>query len=255
MELHDMNLENQRLRWNQAMGEVLKHFAPETDINDVDLAVEGPKLLEQTTFAKQPQESHDQFVVVTGPSGVGKGTIGAKLEADGIAKLRRVNTRAPRPGEDESAYEFVSDEEYDSMLANGAILCPTDSGDNRAGINKAEFLRAIESGSKFYIDAGAGTARQIKKETGVADFSFSVVFILPPNLDEMVRRINKRRTEEATLVAQGIDSGEIMDDAIVTKRVETAIRHLSESPATTDYFVVSDDVERSTKQIEKLLTK
>lgn len=250
-----LEMEEQKRRWEQTMAEVVKHFYPDQDLPDQELVKNGPHLLEEHTFQELNQKVEQQFVIITAPSGAGKGTIGKVLEQKGLPKLPRVNTRGRRPGEDEDAYHFVSEAEFDQMLDQDQLLAPTDSGDNRAGIEKKPFFQAVESGKPFYIDSGAGTARQIRQLPELQEMSFPVTFILPPSFDEMVRRIKNRVSEERQALEADQKQGSTMDDELIQKRLDIAIQHLSESKNTTDLFVVNDEVDRAAGKILSLFPR
>jgi guanylate kinase len=235
-----------KAQWENTLRQVAGHFC--SGLTGQEKIEELPALLEASTWFARGQQP-DQFLVMTAPSGVGKGTVGKMLESEGLINLPRVNTRQRRPNEDEHAYHFVSEAAYDEMLQRGELLCPTDSGTNRAAIKRQEIMTAIAAGMSFYIDSGAGTARQIKQQPELAQLRFSVVFILPPTFEEMVRRIYKRVGEERALLAQAGLSGGTMDDELIAQRCQIAIKHLAESVQTTDRFVVNDQVARCANKI------
>lgn len=250
-----MNLESESRGWQKALTQVVAHFCPEhSSDNQANLVANGPHLLEQTTFTRQDLTRPRQFVLMTAPSGVGKGTLGKYLESWGVKRVPRTITRPRRPGERETDYHFVTQAEYDRLLAAGQLLCPTDpttSATSYAGIEKDIFFAAIKTHQPFYIDSGAGTALQIRQEPELKELSFSVIFILPPTFEEMVRRLQKRIAEEDQLLQAGV-AGQTLDQETMVKRLNIAIDHLRQTPQTVDLFVVNDDAERAAKRISQL---
>lgn len=245
-------MEEQSKKWEETLKLVTKHFCKGREDESVKLL---PQLLEESTRERAIQKKPRQFILMTGPSGVGKGTIGRNLENQGIIRVPRVITRLRRPGERQDEYHFVSQAEYDELLKQGKLLCPTDrstSATSCAGIEKEVIFTAIHSGKPFYIDSGAGTARQIKKEPGLKGIDFSVVFILPPTFQEMVRRLTTRTGQEKVLHDTSADEGRTMDTKVMIKRLEIAITHLKESTDTTDFFVVNDQANRAAGKITDL---
>ncbi|MFY9484652.1 MAG: hypothetical protein WAP74_03475 [Patescibacteria group bacterium] len=238
--------------WNAALISVAQqHKLDEHQPNTI------PSNLERFTLEQfERRDVAPRFLVLTAPSGAGKGTVGKKLEDAGIRRLPRVNTRAPRPGEVEGVdYIFLSDDEYERQKAAGEILCPTEAIDkatgaieNKAGIPKQQLLEALSRGEQFYIDSGAGTARNIKTEAALHDIPFVLVFLLPPSLEEMARRARTRSAEERS---QRSSKGTVTEDALM-RRLERAVRHLADTAQSIDVYVVNDDVDRAARQIIKL---
>lgn len=242
-------------KWNESLRGVLRHFCPNQVLSNQYLIEKGPNLLEQATLAKLNWATPHQFILMTAPSGVGKGTIGRILEGKGIMRVPRTITRARRPDEAETDYHFVEQNEYDKMLAADEFLCPTDfstSATSCAGIEKRIFFSAINSGQPFYVDSGSGTAMKIKKESALSGIRFSVVFLLPPTFEEMVRRMRQRVGEEASKIQMGVAGGKPMDDDTISKRLSIATEHLAQSSLHTDLFVVNDEPNRAAAQILKL---
>lgn len=228
-------------RWNESLHAVLGHFCTNRMVpSEAELIKNGPHILEQVTVERLDLSVSRRFVLLTAPSAGGKGTIGRILEASGIRRVPRTTTRLRRPGEAEGDYHFVRQDEYDKMLAANEFFCPTDfttSADSCAGIEKRIFADAISSGQSFYIDSGSGTAMKIKHESGMSAVRFSVVFILPPTFEDLVRRMEERG---------------VMDKDTMSKRLFVAIDHLAQTVFHTDLFVVNDDANRAASQILKL---
>ncbi|HCM67443.1 MAG: hypothetical protein A2898_03415 [Candidatus Kerfeldbacteria bacterium RIFCSPLOWO2_01_FULL_48_11] len=254
--------------WNAAMLEIVhaqyRHRGLDVPkMNESEMLERAPYLLESATSPTEGQEPA-KFIVLTAPTGVGKNTVGKRLEADGVAKLPRVNTRSIRPGEVEGKdYFFVDDVKFAEMVEHGEVFCATSTAEEskeahgkgvelsgaaqtQAGIPRAEFQAYLRSGQPFYIDSGAGTARKIKSEPAVQGLAYKTVFLLPPSIDEMLRRVLSRRQEEA-----GAGSDTTMSDVTLLDRLTIAVNHLRRSADTADGYVVNDRVERAAKEIQR----
>jgi guanylate kinase len=137
------------------------------------------------------------LTVVSGPTAVGKGTVVARLakQHPEIFVSVSVTTRPPRPGEIEGLhYHFVSAEEFDALIAKGALLeWATVHGVHRYGTPRAPVLQAIAEGRPALLEIDLQGARQVRASWPDARF----VFLAPPSWDELVRRQVGRGTESA----------------------------------------------------------
>lgn len=254
--------------WNQVIIEVLEkvyqsHNQELPQLASDKLIKQAPSLLEEAT-RENIEQGDNALMLLTAPTGVGKGTVGKGLEERGIKKLPRVNTRPIRPGEvDGKEYYFVSEEEFEKMKAEGQLFCATsteeeskDANQNeqketvkvartQAGILKEKFGEMVSRGEKFYIDSGAGTVRRFKEEPEVQGINFKTVFLLPPSFDEMLNRVAGRRS----------DANDPMSDETLLDRFKIAVNHLRKSIDTVDGYVVNDVVERAVERLAKVLQK
>jgi guanylate kinase len=141
--------------------------------------------------------SSPQLTVVSGPTAVGKGTVVSRVRAEHPEVFVSVSatTRAPRPGErDGDHYMFVSDEEFDELVAAGELLeWAVVHGTNRYGTPKAPLLAALATGREAILEIDLQGARQVRQSWPTARF----VFLAPPSWDELVRRLVGRGTESA----------------------------------------------------------
>ncbi len=138
-----------------------------------------------------------RLTVLSGPSGVGKGTV--------VAEVRRrhpevwvsvsVTTRRPRPGEiDGVHYHFVDDAEFDRMIEAGEFLeWATVHNAYRYGTPRAPITLALAEGKNVLLEIDIQGARQVRQVFPEA----RLVFLLPPSWDELVRRLTGRGTEDA----------------------------------------------------------
>ncbi|MCW2585990.1 MAG: guanylate kinase [Frankiales bacterium] len=174
--------------------------------------------------------------MLSGPSGVGKGSV--------IAAVRRrhpqvwlsvsVTTRPPRPGETDGVeYHFVDQVEYDRMVEAGELLEHATYAGNSYGTPKQPVLDKIAAGLPALLEIELQGARQVKAAMPEAH----LVFLAPPSFDELARRLTGRGTEEPERVRRRLDLA----------RIEMAAEDEFEA------VIVNDDVERAADALVALL--
>ncbi|HHW84524.1 MAG TPA: guanylate kinase [Actinomycetales bacterium] len=135
------------------------------------------------------------LAVVVGPSGVGKGTVIRELLARHPEVWLSISatTRAPRPGEvDGVHYTFVSDPEFDDLVASGGMLEWAEVfGMNRYGTPRAPVEEHLAGGSDVLLELDLAGARQVRHTAPDA----LQVFIAPPSFAELEERLRGRGTE------------------------------------------------------------
>jgi guanylate kinase len=147
----------------------------------------------------QPQFSRRGILfVVSAPSGAGKSTLLNALRptADFVYSVS-CTTRAPRPGEvDGEDYHFITRDEFERRLAAGEFLEHAEVHGNLYGTLRANVISDLEAGTDVLIDIDTQGAANIRANGGplIAD-SLVDVFIMPPSLEELRRRLLKRATE------------------------------------------------------------
>lgn len=143
----------------------------------------------------EPAPATPPLTVLAGPTAVGKGTVAAYIrEHFPEVKLSvSATTRAPRPGEvDGVHYYFVSDKEFDRMLADSEFLeWATVHNAYRYGTPRTPVLEAAARGERILLEIDLQGARQVS----VAMPDARLVFLTPPNWEELVRRLIGRGTE------------------------------------------------------------
>lgn len=175
--------------------------------------------------------------ILSSPSGAGKTTISHMLlMADDEIKLSvSATTRPKRPGEvDGVDYFFVSDEEFDRMVAEDDFYEWAHVFGHRYGTPKGHIRKGLKEGEDFLFDIDWQGTQQLYQKDQQDVVS---VFILPPSLPELRRRLESR--------AQ--DSAEVIDDRMERARGE--ISHWAEY----DYVVINDDVDECFTKVREIL--
>ena len=143
---------------------------------------------------KDKKTDTGKLFVLSGPSGVGKGTVIEKLKEQEleIEYSISVTTRSPREGENEGVdYFFVSDEEFQQMKENGEFLEWAQVHNNYYGTPKKYVCQKLEQGKNIILEIDIQGAKQIKKKFPRA----VLIFLLPPSIEELEHRLEKRNTE------------------------------------------------------------
>jgi guanylate kinase len=143
----------------------------------------------------------NRLTVIAGPTAVGKGTVVRWiLERDPAIQLSvSATTREPRPGEIEGkAYFFVSAEDFQRMISNNELLeYAVVHGSNFYGTPRKPVEDALAAGKQVILEIDLQGARKIKESMPEAN----LIFIAPPNWDELERRLAYRGTETADQIA------------------------------------------------------
>ena len=174
--------------------------------------------------------------VLSSPSGAGKSTIARMLMAtdDGIAMSVSATTRPIRSGEvDGRDYHFVGAERFEAMVANGDFLEWAHVFGHRYGTLRSEVIKTIEAGRDVLLDIDWQGTQQLKQ----VDPDIVRVFILPPSMAELERRLRGR----------GTDSGEVIE-----RRMERAAAEISHW-AEYDYVLINNDAEKCRELVHNIL--
>jgi guanylate kinase len=174
-----------------------------------------------------------RLTVLSGPTAVGKGTVVTRLsqEHPEIFVSVSVTTRPPRPGEvDGVHYHFVSDAEFDGLIAEGALLeWAIVHGVHRYGTPRDPVLRALDEGRPALLEIDLQGARQVKANCPDARF----VFLAPPSWEELVRRLVGRGTESAVQQQRRLEAARAelaaraeFDHVVVNREIGQAVEDL-----------------------------
>jgi guanylate kinase len=151
------------------------------------------------------------MLVISSPSGAGKTSLSRRLVADHAELSLSISatTRAPRPGEkDGREYHFVSRDAFDAMVADGAFLEWFEVHEHRYGSPKAPIMQSLSEGRDVLFDIDWQGAKAIAAE---APRDVVQVFILPPSMLDLRRRLYARAQDEADVIERrlGRAKGEI----------------------------------------------
>ena len=141
------------------------------------------------------EQSRGVLIVLSGPSGVGKGTLNAKLFAEfgeQIAFSVSATTRAPREGEvDGTHYFFISRQEFENRIANNDFLEHAEFAGNCYGTPVSYVNSLLEQGKNVILEIDVQGAMQVRSRMPES----VSIFILPPSFEELENRLRGRGTE------------------------------------------------------------
>jgi len=173
-----------------------------------------------------------RLFVVSGPSGVGKGTLVARVRdrLPGLGLTVSATTRAPREGEKNGvSYYFMDDSEFARRVENGEFLEWANVHGHRYGTLKAEAERLMAEGSSVVLEIDVQGGLNVRKVYP----DVVLVFIEPPSIEELERRLRGRGTE---------------DESSIELRLANA-NHEMELASLYDVRIVNDDLERATDEL------
>ncbi|MGL4662602.1 MAG: guanylate kinase [Culicoidibacterales bacterium] len=180
------------------------------------------------------------LIVMSGPSGVGKGTIREALFATDDANQYRFSvsatTRSPRAGEEDGvSYYFKTKEAFETMIQNDELIEYAQFVNNYYGTPKQEVNSRLEEGYDVFLEIEVDGAMQVKEKMPEAIF----IFIAPPSIEDLTYRLEKRATETSD---------------VIQSRVETAKKEL-EYQREYDYVVINDDIDRAVAEIKAIINQ
>ncbi|GFI61055.1 guanylate kinase [Clostridiales bacterium] len=175
------------------------------------------------------------LLIISGPSGSGKGTIVEKLVSDfGYVVSTSATTREPRPNEVEGVhYFFKTNESFEKMIENGELLEYAKFCDNYYGTPKEYVELELEKGNTVILEIEVQGALQIKEKYNDA----VLIFTMPPNLKELRSRLRNRGTES---------------DETIDKRIKRAEIELEYFPKY-DYIVINNTIDKAVEDVERIV--
>ncbi len=180
--------------------------------------------------------SSKKLYVVSGSSGVGKGTVLKTFMARHPDFMLSVSctTRKPREGEvDGINYFFISQEEFSRCVEEDKFLEWAEFAGNRYGTKKKFIKECLDKGKNVILEIETKGALQVKEKMPDA----VLIFIAPPSLEELETRLRGRHTEDEETIQKRLSE--------VKKELESAKKY--------DYKVVNDKIENAIEELEKII--
>ena len=178
-----------------------------------------------------------KLIVISGPSGAGKSTVvfQAMEGRNDLCFSTSVTTRKPRPGEvDGREYFFVDLERFDEMIKNDELLEHAVYVANSYGTPRKYVEDKLNSGMNVLLDIEVQGARQVAEKMPDA----VKIFIIPPSLEELERR----------LVGRGTDTARAIEARLIRARQEYQAADFY------DYIIVNDDANRAAEELKAIIT-
>ncbi|MBZ4652775.1 MAG: Gmk [Peptococcaceae bacterium] len=176
------------------------------------------------------------LIVISGPSGVGKGTICRELfnHYNDIVYSVSTTTRKPRPGEVEGRhYFFTTEEEFKKLIAQDAFLEWAQVYGNYYGTPRQYVEEILQAGKDCILEIDIQGALQVKQKMPEGIF----IFVVPPSLQELIRRITCRGTEDPSEIEKRMS------------QVSEEMSHLQDY----DYIVVNDEVPSAVEKVRAII--
>ena len=177
------------------------------------------------------------LIVISGPSGAGKSTVVFKAveNRNDVCFSTSVTTRKPREGDvDRKEYFFVDLERFQEMVDNDELLEHAEYVANSYGTPRAYVEKQLEAGLNVLLDIEVQGARQIHEKMPEA----VMVFIVPPSMDELKRRLEGR----------GTDTARAIEARLIRARQEYQEADFYQ------YLIVNDDAEQAAKELDAIIT-
>jgi guanylate kinase len=175
------------------------------------------------------------LVVISSPSGAGKTTLAHRLaEQERLEFSVSYTTRLPRPGETDGVdYKFITEDEFSSMVERNEFAEWAQVHGNRYGTAIHTVNRALEDGKDYLFDVDYQGGAQIRRQWPAESV---LVFILPPSMAELERRLRRRATDSPEAIERRL--------AIAKRELE----HFAEY----DYLVVNDNLDTALTELSSI---
>ena len=177
-----------------------------------------------------------KVIVISAPSGTGKGTVIAKLMEtyDGLFLSVSATTRAPRPGEVHGVhYLFMTKEEFNKMAENNDFLEHAEFAGNYYGTPLPPIIEKTSKGISVILEIEVKGFKQVKEKMPEA----ISVFLAPPSMEELERRLRNRGTDSEEKILERL--------SIAKEEMKLSEKY--------DYIVVNDDVDRAVREIINII--
>lgn len=178
-----------------------------------------------------------KLIVLSGPSGAGKSTVVGKCmeKRNDICFSVSVTTRNPRPGEvDGKDYFFITRERFAEMVENDELLEHAEYVSNAYGTPRAAVEKRLSEGYNVILDIEIQGARQVHEKMPEA----VMLFVVPPSLGELERRLKSRGTETA----------EVIEGRLARARQEYAEADFY------DWLIINDDADAAAAELSAVIT-
>jgi len=191
----------------------------------------------------EPMSRYGTALIVSGPSGVGKGTICGEINTHfpNLQFSVSCTTRSPRPGEIEGKhYYFIDKTVFEEKIAAGEFIEYAEVFGNYYGTLRSEVVNHIKNGRDVLLDIDIQGAMQIKKHATnnqLLKRCCEFIFIVPPNLQELEQRLRGRNTET---------------EAVIQQRLAKSEHELSFWPKY-DYIIINDTVEAAVARMQHII--
>ncbi len=180
--------------------------------------------------------SKGNLIVISGPSGAGKSTVVNKAMSfrDDICFSTSVTTRAPRPGEKDGVdYFFIDQKRFEEMVAGNELLEHAVYVSNSYGTPRKFVEDRLSEGMNVILDIEIQGASQVHKNKPEA----VMVFIVPPSIDELRKRLTGRGTET---------------EAAIEARIQRAIQECREADFY-DYIIINDNLDKAAEEMSSII--
>lgn len=175
------------------------------------------------------------LLVVSGPSGAGKGTVcGAYMEKHPECSLSvSATTRSPRPGETDGVnYYFLTEEDFREKISNDGFLEHAVFCNNYYGTPKDAVMKMIDSGRDVILEIEVQGAMQVRAHYPEA----VLIFVVPPSMDEL----------EARLRGRGTETDEVISNRLARSKEE--FKYIEKY----NYILVNDTIDNSVRRLESI---
>lgn len=183
------------------------------------------------------EERKSMLIVISGPSGVGKGTIFSRLLASDPSLTFSVSatTRAPRTGETDGVdYFFITEEQYQELVQRDAFLEHATVHGHSYGTLKSQIVEKLDKGLNVVLDIDPQGARQVMDQWP----GCVTIFLLPPSYEKLRQRLYGRNTD-------------------ATEEIERRLKNAKgeiEQAGMYQYVVVNDDLQVALNQVTAIVT-